>query len=147
MKEIEKTENGIVKITKSNFHELVNMAERRDDAEIKERDGHHRPCESGCGCIPADGNVGAYRDVKVKIADKTVRFYHQAPVVITGYSRGRRLMRLDSCGYNTRTTKQRINRELQKAGKRVTQTDYDWYVKDIIGGELRQFEDGMEIRA
>jgi len=145
MKEIEKTENGIVKITKSNFHELVNMAERRDDGTIKERESHHRPLKSGCGCTPADGNVGTYRDVKVKIGDKVIRFYHQSPVVIADYGEG--VMRLDSCGYQTRTTKKRINWELQKAGKRVTQTGYDWYVKDIVGAELRQFEDGMEIRA
>ena len=49
---------------------------------------------------------------------------------------------LDSGGYQTRTTKDRLNRFLPN-GINVFQKDYNWYVN--VNGDVKDFEDGMVI--
>lgn len=118
-----------------------------ENGNILEKDGWHKPTPNGvrdrrpaCGCKPADGNKGAYRDVSVEMDDggrHVVHFYHQSPVVV--YHRGR--YRLSSCGWQTRTTKERINR-YNPSGYRVVQRDFDWYL-ETPDGERVEFADGM----
>ena len=52
---------------------------------------------------------------------------------------------LDSGGYQTLTTKDRMNRVLEDAGYSVFQKDFRWYVKTPDGKTLK-YNDGMEIK-
>lgn len=63
------------------------------------------------------------------------------------------VIRLNSGGYHTKTTKDRINRYLPR-GYRITQEDFEWFVgytdfsKDFEDREterLGEFEDGLEL--
>jgi hypothetical protein len=90
---------------------------------VGEKSGYHQPRQSGCGCTRTT-EKGAYRDETYEVDGLTVHFYHQSPVVVTDGER----YRLDSCGHETATTKERINRYLP-AGYRVVQDDWEWYLE------------------
>lgn len=114
------------------------------DGNTVEKDGYHKPGgggihRRGCGCTKTT-EKGAYRDVTVEYEGLTVHYYHQSPVVVRDGSR----YRISSCGYRTRTTKERINRYLPR-GYYVRQRDFEW-VLETPDGE-RQFADGMVIDA
>jgi len=124
----------------------------RDRGEVVDKRGYHQPQNASyrqrCGCS-LDTDKGAYRDVTVEMPDgRVVHFYHQSPVVVQQAGR----YRLDSHGYRTSTTKERINRHLPR-GIKVFQEDYEWYLKrydpSAPYGErdptIEEFTDGMEI--
>ena len=128
--------------------------EATEAGEITNRDGYHQPRSGGrnaprCGCSLTT-DKGAYRDVTVEWGDVTIHFYHQSAVVVTD---GRHY-RLDSHGYKTATTKERINRYLP-SGFKLVQRDYEWYLKcwdpaadyDDRDPTLQEFHDGMLIEA
>jgi len=112
------------------------------EGTVTDKSGYHQPGGRrrgvrGCGCTRTT-DKGAYRDVTVDYGGATVHFYHQSAVVV---KRGRTI-RLDSHGYRTSTTKERINRHLP-GGYRLYQEDYDWYLSTPDGD--REFTDGMTI--
>lgn len=116
-----------------------------DEGEAIDQDSYHQPSRyrprdrtPDCGCRLTT-EKGAYRDVVVEMPDgRTVYFYHQSPVVVEIGDR----YRLDSCGYRTRTTKERINRRLPY-GYRVKQRDHEWLLDTPDG--VYDFTDGMTI--
>lgn len=127
-------------ITKIKEDDIPSFKQAKNKAQQLETDSYHKPSNSRCGCNKTTGN-GAYRDVMAQMDSITVFFYHQSPVVVA-HEDG--TIRLDSCGYRTRTTKQRINNHMPK-GYSLRQRQGDWIV-DTPRGE-KQFEDGMHITA
>lgn len=80
---------------------------------------------------------GAYRDEAYRIDDWTVYYYHQHAIAAII---GCRVV-LDSCGYRTVTTKERMNCYINPLGYRVYSKDWVWYVD--TGGNTVKFHDGM----
>lgn len=116
--------------------------EATEKGTVEDKSGYHQPRSGqrigyGCRCSLTT-EKGAYRDVTVQFNGATVHFYHQSPVVI---KKGR-TYRLDSHGYKTSTTKERINRYIP-GGYRVYQSDFEWYLSTPDGE--REFQDGMTI--
>lgn len=126
--------------------------EMADRGEIVNRGGHHEPDSYGrlrldrddngnCGCEPQTDGGYAYRDMTIEDGSLTVHYYHQSPIV-TEVSQFGTVWQVSSCGYNTPTTKARINRYLP-SGFKVFQTAFDWRLStptdDIV------FEDPMVI--
>lgn len=70
-----------------------------------------------------------------------VRFHHTT--IVRYYSDGR--VQLDSGGYHTTTTKQRIN-QLLPGMMGLYQKKYDWFVENRYLGTTEPFEDGMTIQ-
>lgn len=109
-----------------------------EDGEVIDKSGYHQP-RSGrirCGC-DLTTEKGAYRDVTVKMPDgRLIHYYHQSPVVVENQGQ----YRLDSHGYKTVTTKDRIN---QHAPVRVFQDDFEWFVGPR--DDPTPFEDGMTV--
>lgn len=115
----------------------------KEKGEVLRKAGYHQPGierhTRSCGCSLTT-EKGAYRDVSVEMPDGTVaHYYHQSPVVVVSED-GRRA-RVDSCGWKTSTTKERITSHLPP-GWRVRQEDFEWYVI-TPDGEVLDFEDGM----
>jgi len=120
------------------------------NSETLEKNGYHKPKarqprhlagirHGGCGCWKTT-EKGAYRDVVVRTEDgKRVRYYHQTPVFV---KKGN-LIRLNTGGYRTSTTKERINRELPP-GYRLVQRDREWFIKAPNSGFL-EYRDGVQI--
>jgi len=120
----------------------------RTDGTVDKQESYHQP-HSGrrrspnCGCS-LDTDEGAYRDVTITLPDgRTAHYYHHSAVVVESADGDR--YRLDSHGYRTSTTKQRINRHTP-AGYRVVQRSYEWYVETPDGGRM-EFTDGMVIES
>ena len=114
------------------FNEAYNKAQKIDETS------YHKPSESRCGCTKTT-DKGAYADVTAKMQDMTVYFYHQSPVVVE-HEDG--TLRLDSCGYQTQSTKKRINNHTPD-GYKVRKRGGDWYIDTPTG--RKKFEDGMDI--
>lgn len=118
----------------------------KEKGKVVKKDGWHNPdgrrplgySTRGCNCRKTT-DKGAYRDVKVELAYRTVYYYHQNPVV----SRNGNRIRLSSCGWHTVTTKERINRCLP-SGYRLFQKDFDWFLRKP-NGETVDFQDGMVV--
>lgn len=105
--------------------------------ELKE-ENYHQPSKSICGCNKTT-DKGAYSDVIAEMDNMKVYFYHQSPVVVE-HEDG--TIRLDNCGYQTQSTKERINKHTPD-GYKVSKRQGDWYI-DTPTGE-KEFENGMEI--
>lgn len=123
-----------------------------EDGEIVEKSSYHQPDSATltrsmgpvtCGCEKTT-EKGAYRDVVVEMPDSmTVYFYHQTPVVAEKNGE----YRLTSGGWQTSTTKERINQYTPR-GVKVIQRDYEWYVElpsAVWDSNRVDFEDGMTI--
>lgn len=116
----------------------VSYHEARQNGELIHKESYHQPDKSRlgpfCGC-KLTTKKGAYRDETYKMPNGlTVHFYHQSPIVIESETQ----IRLDNCGYQTMTTKERINRYCPF---RVFQENFKWYVN--YKGETIPFENGM----
>ena len=63
--------------------------------------------------------------------------------LIATFDHNLRAVKLDSCGYETVTTKSRLNAILEevKYGCKVFQKNFDWFVR--YNGETASFWDGM----
>lgn len=104
-----------------------------EQGKVIEQTGYHQPGGNrhmmNCGCSLTTSK-GAYRDVTVVMEDgRTVHFYHQSPIAVEGVSGA---YRFSHCGWDTSTTKQRLNRYLP-SGYRVYQEDHDWYLSTPDG--------------
>lgn len=114
-----------------------------ENGEIVNKEGYHQPNKGGrlspnCGCRLTT-EKGAYRDVTVRLPDGRLKhFYHQSDIVTENEDGN---LVLDSHGYRTSTTKQRINRYIPN-GFRLYQEDFDWYV-ELPNGSVVEFKDGM----
>lgn len=114
-----------------------------ENGEITHQSGYHKPDKyhpnvRSCGCTKTTPK-GAYRDVSVDMGGFTVHFYHQSPIVVEYDT----FLRLSSCGYETATTKERINRYIP-SGYFVRQEDFEWYLETPEG--RTRFTDGMIIQ-
>lgn len=130
-------------VTSKQYHNY-RFSDTVERGECVYRDGYHQPGGSiqpfsMCGCSLTT-EKGAYRDVSVRIDGLVVHFYHQSAVVIEDGD----TYILDSHGYRTMTTKQRMSRHLPP-GYIVRQRDFEWFVHTPEG--VRDFEDGMVIEA
>lgn len=123
---------------------LPRFSSATTSGDVTEKSGYHQPDAGGihrrgCGCKKTT-DKGAYRDVTVEMpGGQTVHFYHQTPVVIVEDGE----YTLNSGGYRTRTTKERINGYIP-SGYYVRQEDFEWYVETPDGDRL-DFADGMTI--
>ena len=63
--------------------------------------------------------------------------------LIATYDHNLKAVKLDSCGYETVTTKSRLNAlfEVVKYGAKVFQKNFDWFVR--FNGQTKDFFDGM----
>lgn len=120
---------------------LMGFDEARKTGEIVDKSGYHQPdtgrtMMQSCGCEKTT-EKGAYRDVTVEFGDGSrIHFYHQTPVVVEFDGH----YKLNSGGYQTSTTKERINRHIP-SGYYVRQRDFVWYL-ETPEGEV-EFEDSM----
>lgn len=147
-------------LPKPAFTEAMDDAER-DSATVVEKSGWHKPKRKkettrrlmmggghtrGCGCTLTTPK-GAHRDVEVAYDDYTVYYLHQSPICV--WDSERRTFRLDSCGYETRLTKGRLNACLPY-GYEIRQRDHDWYLHathpNAETDMVLEFEDGMQIK-
>jgi hypothetical protein len=133
--------------------EAPSFDEATKNGEIIDKSGYHKPdvgtSSYRCSCTKTT-EKGAYRDVTVKMpGGRTVYFvyfYHQSPVVVEVDGR----FRIDNFGYETSTTKQRIN-DYIPSGFTVYQQGGEWFLKtydpdvpfDEREYERREFENGM----
>ena len=104
---------------------------------IVNKDGYHQ-CKN-CYC-ELTTRKGAYRDITIELDGKELHYYHLNLIVIKDLDNS---YELDSCGYRTKTTKERINRYIP-SGFRVYQKDFTWYVSKP-NGKVAEFKDGMVI--
>lgn len=95
----------------------------------------HNPNADPCGCEPTTrSGRGAYRDVVEELADGTVvHYYHQSPVVAIAADSARR--RISACGWETASTKERINRYLLGSWS-LRQRDGSWRITTPDGDEV-----------
>jgi hypothetical protein len=126
------------------------FGEATKHGEIVDKSGYHKPdvgpYKYRCSCAKTT-EKGAYRDVTVEMPDgRIVYFYHQSPVVVELDGK----FRIDNFGYETSSTKQRIN-DYIPYGFTVYQQDGEWFLKtydpdvpfDEREYERREFENGM----
>ena len=64
--------------------------------------------------------------------------------LIAWYDHNRQSLGISSCGYETNTTKSRLNALLHETftGNKVVQKDFTWYVQDFHGDKI-DFYDGQ----
>lgn len=120
------------------MNDIPSFKKAKSKGTVVEKDGYHQCRQCYCSLTT---RKGAYRDVTVQVDGMTIHFYHQNPVVVE-YEDG--TYRLSSCGYQTKTTKERINRYLPR-GYYVKQEDFTWYLEKPNDDRV-EFKDGMEIQ-
>jgi len=108
-----------------------------EEGNVVDKSGYHQ-CRN-CSCRKTT-KKGAYRDVTVELGGDVIHFYHQSAVVIEKTDGS---LVIDSHGYRTSTTKERINMYLP-AHWYVYQRNYVWYLENP-DGHHEEFEDGMTI--
>jgi hypothetical protein len=64
--------------------------------------------------------------------------------VIASYLDG--VLTLDTKGYMTNTTRERLNGVLERIGYAIIQRNFTWYVHNLHNGEKVLFENGMKFR-
>jgi hypothetical protein len=110
--------------------------------QIIEQGGYHQMWK--CTCKKTT-NKGAYRDVVIETPEAYLYYYHQHCIMKRIGGRDGNTVIIDSCGFRTMTTLERINRYLNN--KHVYQQKWVWYVcnkgtwKDGI-----KLYDGMEVK-
>jgi len=70
--------------------------------------------------------------------DRIFVFYHGHPIA---YFTPNHVV-VNSCGYRTYTTKERLN-QLIPTRYKIFQHKFDWYVSDLMKGGTFPFQDGM----
>jgi len=119
-------------------HTSMRFKTAKEKGRIVNKDGYHQ-CRN-CYCSLTT-RKGAYRDITIELDGKELCFYHQSLIVIKNKDNS---YELNSHGYRTKTTKERINRYIP-SGFRVYQEDFTWYVSKP-DGKVQEFKDGMIIR-
>jgi len=82
------------------------------------------------------------RDEWYQIANLTLVYYHQHCIIADN---GNEII-LDSCGYRTLTTKERMNAYFYERGYniRIYQQNYEWYIEH--NGQTIKFRDGIKLK-
>jgi len=88
---------------------------------------------------PQNARYSQYRDVTVDYRGKRYVFYYSTAIVV-GYEDGR--IRLANGGWETKSTKERINRHLP-SGYKLTSEDSEWGINTPDG--RIEFKNGMVI--
>jgi hypothetical protein len=107
------------------------------NGEVIKKQGRHSK-SSKCDC-DFDAPLGNYRDVEVLFEGKHIVFYHSTPIVVDYPDGG---YRLSNGGWETKSTKERINRHMP-SGYKLVQRDCDWYIQH--DDSLTEFRSDMEI--
>lgn len=71
---------------------------------------------------------GAYQDWTEVSKEKIIRGQYDCPIVT--YDRNDDKIIIDNCGYETKSTKDRINNVIRRLGHDVFQRDFEWYIDD-----------------
>jgi len=108
----------------------------KEKGSIINKEGYHQ-CRN-CSCRLTT-RKGAYRDITILLDGNTYHFYHQNLIVKELSDR----FVIDSCGFKTKTTKERINKYIP-SGYKVFQENFTWYVK-TPSGSRQKFGDNMNI--
>lgn len=102
---------------------------------VVEKDNWHRPnsypargSSKNCYCTKTT-EKGAYKDVTVQYDGLVIHYYHQSPVAVELPNGG---VRVDNCGYQTKSTKQRLNRYLP-SGYEIYKQDGEWILSTPNG--------------
>lgn len=120
--------------------ETVSFAKALENGKVIDRGGYHQPDNYGpyqrhCGCKNVT-DKGAYRDMTIKLGNTTLYYYHQNLVVAEANG----IYYVSNAGYETSTTKERINRYLPNSYY-VRQIDFEWYLE--TDENQIPFENGM----
>ena len=92
-----------------------------------------------CKCKPTTPKRGAYRDEGFEFEGKTLYYLHQHCIVVKDGNQ----YTLDSCGWKTITTKERINRYLPKKWH-LFQKKHEWFlIREGEFGKPIKFFNGM----
>lgn len=81
--------------------------------------------------------------VRAPIVEGAVAVQLHGTFIVTYYPDGR--IALNSGGYRSATTKQRLNQLLEGTSLRVEQRHYDWFVVNVRTGQRSDFVDGMVV--
>ena len=108
----------------------------KEKGTVIEKDGYHQ-CRN-CSC-KLTTRKGAYRDITILLEGNKYHFYHQNLIVKELSDK----FVIDSCGFKTKTTKERINRYIP-SGYKVFQEDFKWYIK-TPSIDKQKFKDDMNI--
>lgn len=108
----------------------------------------YKKCD--CECVPDSRSKYkiAYRDEAYQLSEHvTVYYYHQHAIISIDTLNKAIGITLDSCGWRTPTTKERINRYISEHGYRVSQSKFVWYVGKWNKKELewQEFYDGITL--
>lgn len=130
-----KAKNGAFKP----LDELFPFFDMKEKGTIIEKGGYHR-CLS-CAC-ELETRCGAYRDTVIEYDGMTFYYYHQHCIM---FKRGNQVT-LDSCGWKTITTKERLNKYLP-SGWGIWQSNWIWYVGQYPYSKEKctEFQDGMTL--
>ena len=108
----------------------------KEKGKVLNKESYHQ-CRN-CNCRLTT-KKGAYRDVSIELEGNKYHFYHQNLVVKELKDK----FVISSCGFKTKTTKERINRYIPK-GYKVIQKDFKWYLI-YPDGDKHPFKDNMNI--
>lgn len=96
-----------------------------EQGEVVSKSGHHSLTAGlNCDCEPSD-KLGRYRDIEVRIGDETYHILHSTVIAIVSDSGD---VWLNNGGWETKITKDRINRALP-SGYKLVQRDHNWYIQ------------------
>ena len=102
----------------------------------------YKTCECEQDPIANSKYKMAYRDVAFQLNEHiTVYYYHQHAIVLEDHIRN--ILTLDSCGWRTPTTKERMNRYIGHYN--VSQSKKIWYVYNRATEQTQEFFDGITI--
>lgn len=104
---------------------------------VLNKSGRHNS-SSKCDC-DFDSELGHYRDVEVMYDGYRYVFYHSTAIIVESPDGE---YRLSSGGWKTKSTKERINRNLP-SGYKLVQEDYDWFIQ--TQESMINFRSGMVI--
>jgi len=107
------------------------------------KSGYHKP-DYYCGCSEVTDGGGAYRDERYYFEDPSRHLYYLHQNCIACEKKDKII--IHSCGYRSKTTKDRLNKIIGKFKFRIEQIDFKWYLRDNITGIRREFEDGMILK-
>jgi len=124
---------------------------RKYPKRLFRKSSHYFNQHTTCDCQPVPDarskyNI-AYRDEAYQISEHvTVYYYHQHAIVAIDTLNKARAITLDSCGWRTSTTKERINGYIGKYGYYVYQSKYVWYISSREIEIKTEFYDGITLK-
>jgi hypothetical protein len=121
--------------TEFDFSIVTDYEKVVENGEVKKYQSRH----SRSNKKPKNSKYSQYRDVIVEYLGRRYVFYYSTAIVVD-YADGR--LRLANGGWETKSTKERINRHLPK-GYKLTSEDSEWGI-DTPDGRI-EFKSGMVI--